>query len=114
FHPSAPFAYAINELDDTVVTLAFDTTAGTLTALQTLSSLPEGVSGGGNTGAEIVVAPSGDFVYASNRGHDSIAIFAVDPATRQLSLVAHQATGGATPRSFTLEASGRRMLVANQ
>lgn len=114
FHPSAPFAYAINELDDTVVTLSYDATEGTLTAVQTLSSLPAGANGGNNTGAEIVVAPSGDFVYASNRGDDSIAIFAVDATTRQLSLVGHQATGGATPRSFTLEASGRRMLVANQ
>ncbi|MET0410598.1 MAG: lactonase family protein [Polyangiaceae bacterium] len=114
FHPSAPFAYAINELDDTVVTLSYNATEGTLASLQTLSSLPAGANGGNNTGAEIVVAPSGNFVYASNRGDDSIAIFAVDPTTRQLSLVDHQATGGATPRSFTLEASGRRMLVANQ
>jgi 6-phosphogluconolactonase len=114
FHPSAPFAYAINELDDTVVTLSYDATEGTLAPVQTLSSLPVGANGGNNTGAEIVVAPSGNFVYASNRGDDSIAIFAVDAATRQLSLVDHQATGGATPRSFTLEPSGRRMLVANQ
>jgi 6-phosphogluconolactonase len=115
FHPSVDFAYAINEVDDTVVTLSFNATAGTLASVQTLSSLPGGATNGGNnTGAEIVVAPSGNFVYASNRGDDSIAIFSVDPATHQLTLVDNQATGGATPRSFTLEASGRRMLVANQ
>jgi 6-phosphogluconolactonase len=113
FHPSAPFAYVINELNSTVATLSYNATEGTLTSVQTLSSLPAG-AGGGNTGAEIVVAPSGNFVYASNRGNDSIAIFAVDPTTRQLSVVGHQPTGGATPRSFTLEPSGRRMLVANQ
>jgi 6-phosphogluconolactonase len=113
FHPSAPFAYVINELNSTVATLSYDATEGTLTSVQTISSLPAN-AGGGNTGAEIVVAPSGNFVYASNRGNDSIAIFAVDASTRQLSLVTHQATGGATPRSFALEASGRRMLVANQ
>jgi len=113
FHPSAPFAYVINELNSTVATLSYNATEGTLTSVQTLSSLPAG-AGGGNTGAEIVVAPSGNFVYASNRGNDSIAIFAVDATTRQLSVVGHQPTGGATPRSFALEPSGRRMLVANQ
>jgi 6-phosphogluconolactonase len=114
FHPTAAFVYAINELNDTVVTLAYDATQGTLSSVQTISSLPDGADGNGNTGAEIVVAPSGNFVYASNRGDDSIAIFAVDPDTHQLSLVDHEPAGGNTPRSFTLEPSGRRMLVANQ
>jgi len=114
FHPSGAFAYVINELDDTVAALAFDAQAGTLSQLQTLSTLPEGVNGASNTGAEIQVSPSGRFVYGSNRGHDSIVIYAVDAATGRLSLLGHQPTGGDTPRSFQLEPSGRLLLVANQ
>jgi 6-phosphogluconolactonase len=114
FHPSAPYAYAINELDDTIVALSFDAAQGTLTPLQTLSTLPAGVNGANNTCAEVQVAPSGRFVYGSNRGHDSIVIYAVDAATGRLSLVGHQLTGGNTPRSFHLDRNGRVMLVANQ
>ena len=114
FHPSGAFAYVINELDDTVTALAFDAQGGTLSPLQTISTLPQGVSGGSNTGAEIQVSASGRFVYGSNRGHDSIVIYAVDAATGRLSLVGHQPTGGGTPRSFQLEPSGRLLLVANQ
>lgn len=114
FHPSLPYAYLINELDDTLSALAFDAAAGTLSVLQTLSTLPDGVDGGDNSGAEVQVAPSGSFVYGSNRGHDSIVIYSVDAATGRLTLVGHQPTGGSTPRSFHIEASGEYMLVANQ
>jgi 6-phosphogluconolactonase len=114
FHPSGAFAYLINELDDSVDALAFDPQRGTLSELQTISTLPDGVSGASNTGAEIQVSPSGRFVYGSNRGHDSIVIYAIDAASGRLSLVGHQATGGDTPRSFQLEPSGRLLLVANQ
>jgi 6-phosphogluconolactonase len=115
FHPSLPYAYVINELDDSVTVVAFDAVAGTLAQVQTLSSLPAGANGGQSTGAEIQVAPSGRFVYASNRGgDDSIVIYAVDAATGRLTLVGHQATGGDTPRSFHIEQSGRLLLVANQ
>jgi len=114
FHPSGAFAYLINEGDDTVTALAFDAQRGTLSQLQTLSTLPEGVDGASNTGAEIQVSPSGRFVYGSNRGHDSIVIYAVDAATGRLSLLGHQSTGGSTPRSFQIEPSGRLLLVANQ
>jgi 6-phosphogluconolactonase len=114
FHPSGAFAYVINELDDTVTALAFDAQGGTLSQLQTISTLPQGVDGGSNTGAEIQVSASGRFVYGSNRGHDSIVIYAVDAATGRLSLLGHQPTGGGTPRSFQLEPSGKLLLVANQ
>lgn len=115
FHPSLPYAYAINELDDSVVALALDAEAGTLTELQTLSSLPVGANGSQSTGAEIQVAPSGRFVYASNRGgDDTIVIYSVAAADGRLSLVGHQPTGGDTPRSFHIERSGRALLVANQ
>jgi 6-phosphogluconolactonase len=114
FHPTLPVAYIINELDDTVVAASFDRSSGTLTAMQTLSTLPAGADGGQNSCGEIQVAPSGRFVYGSNRGHDSIVIYSVDAATGRLALVGHRDTGGDTPRSFHIEASGRLMLVANQ
>lgn len=114
FHPTLPLAYIINELDDTVVTASFNPSSGRLTVIQTLSTLPAGANAGQNSCAEIQVAPSGRFVYGSNRGHDSIVIYSVDAATGQLALVGHQSTGGNTPRSFHVEQSGRLMLVANQ
>lgn len=114
FHPRLPFAYLINELDATVVTLSFNAAQGTFSPTQTLPTLPPGVDGTNNTCAEIQVAPSGNFVYGSNRGHDSIVIYAVNPKTGMLSLVGHQAAGGKTPRSFHLEQSGKFLLVANQ
>jgi 6-phosphogluconolactonase len=115
FHPSLPYAYVINELDDSVTVVAFDAVAGTFAQVQTLSSLPAGANGGQSTGAEVQVAPSGRFVYASNRGgEDSIVIYSVDASTGRLTLVGHQPTGGDTPRSFHIEQSGRLLLVANQ
>jgi 6-phosphogluconolactonase len=114
FHPTLPLAYVINELDDTVTAASFAESSGTLTAIQTVSTLPDGANGGQNTGAEIQVAPSGRFVYGSNRGHDSIVIYSVDASTGRLALVGHQETGGDTPRSFHVDPSGRLLLVANQ
>jgi 6-phosphogluconolactonase len=114
FHPTLPYAYVVNELGDSVSVLAFDAGAGTLGSIQTLSTLPAGVDGAQNSGAEVQVAPSGRFVYASNRGNDSIVIYGVDAATGRLTLVGHQPTNGDTPRSFNIERSGELMLVANQ
>jgi 6-phosphogluconolactonase len=114
FHPSLPVAYVINELNDTLTVAAFAPSGGTLTSLQTLSTLPAGQDGGQSSCAEVQVSPSGRFVYGSNRGHDSIAIFSVDASTGRLTLVGHQSTGGDTPRSFQVEKSGRVLLVANQ
>lgn len=114
FHPTLPFAYIINELDDTVTVASFAPSTGALTVVETLPTLPAGVDGGQNSCAEIQVAPSGQFVYGSNRGHDSIVIYAVNAATGRLTLVGHQPTGGDTPRSFQIDPSGRLLLVANQ
>ena len=80
FHPHRPFAYVISELQSTITVCRYDAQQGTFAPLQTISTLPDGFIGQ-NLGAEIKVAPSGRFVYASNRGHDSLAIFAVDPET---------------------------------
>jgi 6-phosphogluconolactonase len=114
FHPTLPFAYVINELDDTVTVASFSASQGTLSAIQTLSTLPAGANGAQNSCAEVQVAPSGRFVYGSNRGNDSIAIFSVDGGSGRLALVGHQPTGGATPRSFHVDKTGRILLVANQ
>jgi 6-phosphogluconolactonase len=113
FHPHRPFAYVINELRSTVTVLRYDAQQGAFAALQTISTLPDGFTGQ-NLGAEIIVAPSGRFVYASNRGHDSLVIYAVDPETGRLALVGHESSQGAGPRAFILDPSGALLLVANQ
>ncbi len=113
FHPSGKFAYVINELSSTVTALSFDAEHGRLTPLQTISTLPEGFEGSNST-AEVQVHPSGRFVYGSNRGHHSLAIFAVDPDTGRLTVVGHQSTGGETPRNFGVDPTGEFVLAANQ
>lgn len=115
FHPSAPFAYVIHEDDDRVTAFPYDLHKGTLgPSLQSISTLPEGVSGADNTGAEIAFGASGRCLYASNRGHDSIAVFSVDPRAGTITPVGHAPTGGRKPRHFSLEPSGELLLVANQ
>ena len=113
FHPHRPFAYVISELKSTIIVCRYDAEQGTFAPLQTISTLPDGFIGQ-NLGAEILVAPSGRFVYASNRGHDSLAIFAVDSETGRLTLVGHEASQGVGPRAFILDPSGALLLVANQ
>lgn len=113
FHPSGKFAYLINELASTVTALAYDSARGTLKPIGTVSTLPKDFQGE-NTTAEVRVHPSGKFVYGSNRGHDSIAIFAVDTTTGTLTPKGHQATGGKTPRNFGIDPEGRFLLAANQ
>ena len=114
FRPNGKFAYVLAELNDTLSAYSYDAAAGQLTFVQALSTLPEGVDGASNSCAELVVAPSGQFVYASNRGHDSIATFASDAATGRLTFQGTTPSGGHVPRSFTLSADGRLMLVANE
>lgn len=115
FHPDAPYAYVIHENDDKVTAFPYDAAKGTLGAsLQTISTLPDGTSGANNTCAEITFGKSGKHLYGSNRGHDSIVIFAVDAAAGTLTLTGHQPSGGSTPRHFSIEASGEILLVGNQ
>lgn len=112
FWPGHPYAYVVRENDDAITVFAYAN--GKLGAtLQEISTLPSGVGGGGNTCAEIAIG-AGDFLYASNRGHDSIAVFSIDPADGKLALVQHQPTGGSTPRHFSIDPSGALMLVGNQ
>jgi len=112
FHPNGKFAYAINELDSTVTALSYDAGKGVLTPLQTLSTLPKPTKG--NSTAEVVVHPSGKFLYGSNRGHNSIAIFAIDEKTGQLTAMGHQDKDIKTPRNFAIDPTGTLMIVANQ
>jgi 6-phosphogluconolactonase len=113
FHPGAAFAYLVNELDSTLVALSYEGGDGTLAHRQSVSSLPEGFAGE-STCADIHVHPSGRFVYASNRGHDSIAIYRIDAVSGMLGYVAHEPTQGRTPRSFAVDPSGRFLIAANQ
>ncbi len=111
FAPGAQYAYLVNENNSTLT--AFSFAAGRLTELQTVSTRATGATGA-NTGAEIVVHPSGAFVYSSNRGDNNVAVFRIAPTTGMVTLVGHVPTGGMTPRSFALDPSGKWLFAANQ
>jgi 6-phosphogluconolactonase len=113
FHPRLPCAYVINELDSTITAFAYDADRGVLNPRQTVSTLPPDFIGA-NTTAEVAIAPSGRFLYGSNRGHDSIAIFAIDPSTGALTSRGWEPSGGAMPRFFALDPSGDYLYAANQ
>lgn len=112
-HPGARHAYVINELDSTITTFDYDATRGVLKDIQTVSTLPADFTGP-NTTAEIEIHPTGKFLYGSNRGHDSIAVFAIDAATGKLTFVEHASTQGKTPRNFAIDPTGKFLLAANQ
>jgi len=113
FHPNGRTAYAINELDSTVTAFRYDAKRGVLATLQTVSTLPAGFSGE-NYPAEVQVHPSGKFLYGSNRGHDSIAVFAIDERAGTLRPVGHEPTQGKWPRHFGIDPSGACLVAANQ
>ncbi|HUJ95331.1 MAG TPA: lactonase family protein [Terriglobales bacterium] len=113
FGPTGRFLYVINELQSTVVAYTYDARNGRLRELQTISTLPKGLNGE-NTAGEIDVHPSGKFLFASNRGDNSIAVFAVDPKRGSLKLLEIDSTRGKTPRNFALDPSGSWLLAANQ
>lgn len=113
FHPSKPFAYVINELDSTLVTYRYDAASGTLEPLQVLSALPESYTGNSRA-SEVVIAGDGRFVYSSNRGYDSIAIFSVDQQTGLCRNAGWEASLGKTPRFFAIDPTSNFMYVANE
>ncbi len=113
FTPDQRFAYAINELDSTVNGFAFDAADGSLKDICRISTLPDDFDGSSHC-ADIHVHPSGHFLYGSNRGHDSIAIYAIDEKTGELTSLGQTPTGGRTPRNFAIDPSGRWLLAANQ
>jgi 6-phosphogluconolactonase len=112
FAPSGKHAYLINELNSTLTALTYDSTTGRLSELQApLSTRATGATGT-NTTAEVVVHPSGKFVYGSNRGDNNIAVFAVDQG--KLTLIENPSTQGMTPRNFTIDPTGTLLYAANQ
>jgi 6-phosphogluconolactonase len=113
FHPSGKFAYVINEMHATVTAFAHDRAQGNLKEVQTVPTLPTDFKGE-NTSADIHVSPDGRFLYCSNRGHDSIAAFKINPLNGKLTFIAHESTGGKTPRNFAIDPTGTFLLVANQ
>ena len=113
FHPNGRYAYVINELDSTVTGFTYGAANGSLNEIQTLSALPDDFEGT-STCADIHVSPSGMFLYGSNRGHDSIAIFAIDQNTGRLTPVGHALTQGKKPRNFAIDPTGTFLLAANQ
>lgn len=110
-HPTQPFMYVVNELDSTVTTFAVED-GGVFTSLQSVSTLPNTFTQE-NTTAEIFVHPSGKFVYASNRGHDSIAEFRINE-DGTLTSIGHTKTGGKQPRNFNISPDGNFIIAANQ
>jgi 6-phosphogluconolactonase len=113
FHPNGKFGFLINELDSTITALSYDGRKGVFEALQVVPTLPSDFHGQ-STCAEIQVSPGGGFLYGSNRGHDSIAIFRINPRTGRLAHVGCESTQGKTPRNFGIDPTGQFLLVANQ
>jgi len=113
FHPNGRVAYAVNELKSTVAAFSYNKTRGSFDALQTISTLPKDFSGNSSC-AEVAVHQSGRFLYASNRGHDSIAIFEIDRSKGTLRPVEHIPTQGKTPRHFAISPAGDYLFAANQ
>ncbi len=113
FHPNGKYAYVINELGCTVTAYNYDAATGNLTEINTLSTLPEGYSGE-NTTADVHVSPDGRFVYGSNRGHNTLAIFSIDESDGSIAAVGDQSTGGKTPRNFAIHPDGKYLYAANQ
>lgn len=111
FHPTGKYAYAINELNSTVTAWTYD--RGRLTDLQTITTLPAGFRGE-NYPAEVQVHPSGRFLYCSNRGHNSIAAYTIDPDTGKLTFVETEGQGVKNPRAFGIDPTGAFLIVANQ
>lgn len=113
FHPGLPIVYSVNELDSTVATYHFDGKSGELKPQQVISALPESFTGD-STAAEIEVDATGRFLYASNRGSDTIALFSINPQTGWLTFKSATPTEGRTPRFFVLSPDGRFLYAANE
>ena len=113
FHPNGKFGYVLDEMGSTVSAFNYDGTGGVLHPLQTISSLPKGFAGH-NDAAEIEVHPSGKFLYASNRGHDSNALFSIDPNKGTLKLIEYVPTKGASPRNFAIDPTGKLIFAENE
>ena len=112
FHPNNKFAFTNNEMTCTVTAFNYDSENGSFSEIQTISTLPVDLQDSFST-AEIRVHPNGKFLYVSNRGHDTIAIFGIDQETGNLTVIGHESTRGKIPRNFNLDPSGKFLIVAN-
>jgi len=112
FHPNGRVVYLINEMASSIVVFDWNASTGELTPRQTISTLPDDFAGP-SACAEIEVHPNGRFVYAANRGHDSLAVFAIDQTTGDLTLAQHVSSSGRTPRNFAFDPSGQWMICTN-
>jgi 6-phosphogluconolactonase len=110
---NSKFAYSVDELNSTVTAYTFEAAKGSFSVLQTVSTLPPGVTGRNET-AEITIHPSRKFLYASNRGHDSIAAFRMDAATGKLTAAGDFSIEGKEPRNFVIDPTGNFVLVGDQ
>jgi 6-phosphogluconolactonase len=113
FHPGGRWLYVVNEIQSTITTFAYDASAGTLKQLQTLATLPKDFSGA-SSAAEIRIHPNRKFIYSLNRGHDSVASFAIDAQTGMLTPIELVSTGGKTASNFNIDPSGSWLIAANQ
>ncbi len=113
FHPNGRWVYLINEIASTIIGFTWDSSRGMLSRFQTVSTLPADFRGVSMC-AELEIHPNGKFLYGSNRGHDSLAVFAIDPGTGRLSLVEHVPSGGRKPRNFAIDPSARWIVVTNE
>ena len=113
FHPNQDVLYFSNEQACSVTAYRLDPSAGTLSAFQTVSTLPDDFEGS-NTCSQIQIAPSGKFLYAPNRGHNSIAMFRINEKNGKLTALGHESTRGSTPRNFGIDPTGQFLLAANQ
>lgn len=113
FHPDGKHAYVINELNSTIGAFRYDAAKGALEWIETVKTIPGGFTGS-NSCADVHVAPSGKYVYGSNRGHNSIARFKIDLDTGKLTALGHVPTQGRTPRNFAIDPTGTFLLAANQ
>jgi 6-phosphogluconolactonase len=113
FHPNGKFAYVLSEMESSVTVFSYQAKSGAFTSLETISALPKDYSGP-KEAAEIAVHPSGKFLYTSNRGHDSIAVFSIDEKKGTLKSLGQVLTGGKTPRHFAIDPTGAYLLAENQ
>ncbi len=113
FHPNGQVVYVIEELSSSITLLHYDSQQGSLQAGETISTLPVDFTDH-NQSADIHITPNGQFLYASNRGHDSLAIYEINQDTGQLRLIGHESTQGIAPRNFVIDPSGNYLLVGNQ
>ncbi|AZK47863.1 lactonase family protein [Paenibacillus lentus] len=113
FHPNGKWLYSINEVNSSLTLYTFDPEAGTLSVIDSVPTLPEDFKGE-NTTAEVAISRDGKYLYGSNRGHDSIVVFAIDQTNGKLSLVQHTSSEGGHPRHFALTPTGEYLIVANR